>query len=67
MALTVNRTTAGLATEMIAIFGDLAGAEAAKRAERFRDSGNAINFCHWRQAERLIVLLSTEVVQGTVQ
>jgi hypothetical protein len=67
MAVAVNRATASLATEMIAIFGDSAGAEAAARAERFRNIGNAVNFCHWRQAERLIVLLATGTVQGTLQ
>ncbi len=67
MALAVNRETAALATEMMALFGDTAAHEAASRADRYRDAGNAINFCHWRQAERLILLLSTERVQGTLQ
>ncbi len=67
MSVAVDRATAGLATEMIALFGDTAGAEAALRAERFRDLGNTINFCHWRQAERLIILLATNKVQGTLQ
>jgi hypothetical protein len=67
MPLAVNHVTASLATEMIAIFGDSAALEAANRAERFRDAGNAINFCNWRQAERLILLLSTERVEGTLQ
>jgi hypothetical protein len=53
MAVAVNRATASLATEMIAIFGDSAGAEAAARAERFRNIG--------------IVLLATGTVQGTLQ
>ncbi len=67
MALVVDHDSAALATEMIAIFGNRAGAEAALRADRFRNAGNAINFCNWRQAERLIVLLSTNSVHGTVQ
>jgi hypothetical protein len=66
MKLVVNRETAGLATEMIAIFGEQAGAEAAARADRSRDLGNAVNYCNWRQAERLIVLLSTNRAQDTL-
>jgi hypothetical protein len=66
MALVVNRETAGLATEMIAIFGEQAGAEAAARADRSRDLGNAVSYCNWRQAERLIVLLSTNRAQDTL-
>jgi hypothetical protein len=65
--MAVNRATAELATEMMALFGTEAGSQAAARAERFRDKGNAVNFCHWRQAERLIILLATEQVQGTIQ
>jgi hypothetical protein len=65
--MAVNRATAELATEMLALFGGQAGIEAAARAERFRDRGNIVNFCHWRQAERLIILLATEKVQGTLQ
>jgi hypothetical protein len=61
-----DRKTADAASELIASFGVAAAGEAATRAEVFRDKGNAIRFCHWRQVERLVVLLSTERVQGTV-
>ena len=54
------------ATALLADFGDDAGFEAAARAERSRDLGNAIGFCHWRQIERLVVLLSSGDVIGTV-
>ena len=54
------------AAELIALFGDDAGFEAAARADKSRDVGNYINFCRWRQIERLIVLLSVGRAVGTV-
>ena len=54
------------AEDLISRFGDNAGFEAAARADRSRDLGNHIHFCHWRQIERLIILLSADDVVGTV-
>ena len=54
------------ATQLIDCFGDDAALEAARRAERSRDSGNVVGFCHWRQIERVIATLSDEEVRGTV-
>lgn len=54
------------AQDLIARFGDNAGFEAAARADSSRELGNHIHFCHWRQIERLIILLSAEEVIGTV-
>ena len=54
------------AAELIARFGIEAGHEAAARADRSRDLGNVVNFCRWRQIERLIVLLSAKEPFGTV-
>lgn len=54
------------AAELITLFGDNAGYEAAARADRSRDQGNHIRFCHWRQIERLIVLLAHDMPLGTV-
>lgn len=54
------------AAALLADFGDDAGFEAAARADRSRDQGNAIQFCHWRQIERLIVLLASDDVVGTI-
>lgn len=54
------------ATELMTTFGDNAGYEAAARADRSRDVGNYIHFCHWRQIERLIVLLAQDAPAGTV-
>ncbi len=54
------------AAELILMFGADAGFEAAARADRSRDLGNHIHFCHWRQIERLIVLLAYDQPLGTV-
>ncbi|MEJ7933417.1 hypothetical protein WG907_03995 [Sphingobium sp. AN558] len=54
------------AADLIAHFGADAGYEAAARADRSRDLGNHIHFCHWRQIERLIVLLAYDQPLGTV-
>ncbi|HVF36499.1 MAG TPA: hypothetical protein VNA29_00980 [Sphingomicrobium sp.] len=51
---------------LLETYGDDAGFEAAARAERSRDQGNVIHFCHWRQIERVIVSLSEREVRGTV-
>ena len=54
------------AADLISRFGDDAGFEAALRAERSRDDGNVVRFCHWRQIERVIASLSSDEVLGTV-
>ena len=54
------------ASDLMNRFGDDAGLEAAVRAERSRDAGNIVRFCHWRQIERVIATLSDEEVRGTV-
>ena len=54
------------AAELMATFGDNAGYEAAARADRSRDLGNHIHFCHWRQIERLIVLLTHGASLGSI-
>ena len=54
------------AEALIDRFGKTAGLEAADRAEASRNIGNHLNFCRWRQIERLIFVLSVEVTLGTV-
>ena len=54
------------AEALINQFGKTAGLEAADRAEASRNIGNHLNFCRWRQIERLIIVLSVEVTLGTV-
>jgi hypothetical protein len=54
------------AADLIAGFGEKAAMEATVRAERSRDLGNHVHFCRWRQTRRLIDLLASEDVIGTV-
>lgn len=54
------------AAALIDAFGDNAGYEAASRAERSRDAGNVLRFCHWRQIERVIASLASDEVRGTI-
>jgi hypothetical protein len=61
-----DRAAVSDATDLIARFGDDAGFEAAARADRSRDLGNALHFCRWRQIERLIVLLGAQEPVGTI-
>lgn len=61
-----GRDALAQAAELIESFGDDAGFEAAARAERSRDCGNVLRFCHWRQIERVIAALSSDEVLSTV-
>lgn len=54
------------ARQLIDTFGDHAELEAATRADASRDLGNHIRFCHWRQIERMIGILTVEQWFGTV-
>lgn len=54
------------AVELMQRFGDDAGFEAASRADQSRDVGNYLRFCHWRQIERLILVMTTDQAIGTV-
>jgi hypothetical protein len=36
------------------------------RAERSRDLGNVVRFCHWRQIERVIATLASDEVLGSI-
>jgi hypothetical protein len=54
------------ATDLLDRYGEEAVLIAACRAERSRDNGNVVRFCHWRQIERVIATLSSDEVLGTV-
>ena len=58
--------TAEAASELIDTFGEEAAYVAANRADISREKGNALGFCHWRQVERLILVLGTEHIHGSV-
>ena len=61
-----SRVALADASDLIDRYGDDAGLEAAARADRSRDDGNVVRFCHWRQIERVIATLNNEQVRGTV-
>jgi hypothetical protein len=61
-----DRASVDSASELIDRFGVDAGIEAAARADRSRDLGNAIHFCRWRQIERIIMVLTADQAIGTV-
>ena len=54
------------ATDLIERYGEEAPSEAAARADRSRDEGNVVRFCHWRQIQRVIATLSSDEVVGTI-
>lgn len=66
MPYIAGRAALADASALIDRFGDDAGYEAAARADRSRDAGNVVGFCHWRQIERVIATLSCDEVMGTV-
>ncbi|QHL90757.1 hypothetical protein GVO57_07830 [Sphingomonas changnyeongensis] len=66
MLYVADRATLAAATDLLARFGDDAGFEAAARADRSRDLGNVIDFCRWRQVERLVLFLAAAETAGTV-
>ncbi len=61
-----GRVTLTDASDLIEHYGADAGFEAANRAERSRNQGNVLRFCHWRQIERVIPTLSSDEVHGTI-
>lgn len=54
------------ASSLIHAFGAFAADEAAIRADRSRCLGNVVHFCRWRQVERLVRLLETDLPYGTL-
>lgn len=61
-----GRSTLADAADLLERYGDDAGLEAATRAERSRDAGNVVRFCHWRQIERVVATLSSAEILGTI-
>ena len=53
-----DREAALDAARLIDDHGDCAGDVAAANAGLFRDRGNAVSYCRWRQIERLIGILT---------
>ena len=54
------------AEELVERFGPDAIDEAAARSRHYRELGNAIRFCEWRQIERFLAVLAQDVPIGTI-
>jgi hypothetical protein len=65
-AFIANRDALADACRLIDAHGADAGFEAALLAERARDKGNVLRFCHWRQIERVIVTLASNDPVGSI-
>ena len=61
-----SRSALADAAGLMERYGDDAGFEAAARAYASRDEGNVVKFCHWRQIERVIAVLASDEVVGTI-
>jgi hypothetical protein len=61
-----NRNSIDQADELIRQFGSLAIDEAAARSRHYRELGNAIRFCEWRQIERFLSVVTLDTAVGTV-
>ena len=66
LSLYVQPKDVAQAEALISDFGKQAGIEAAERAEASRNIGNHIQFCRWRQIERLVIMLTLETSLGTI-
>lgn len=61
-----DRNSVDVAEGLFREYGVLAIDEAAARSRHYRELGNAIRFCEWRQIERFLMVLSQEGAVGTV-
>ena len=61
-----SRVAVADASDLMLRYGELALVEAAARAARSRGDGNVMRFCHWRQIERLIAVLSSDEATDTI-
>lgn len=61
-----DRSSIDQAEELLSQYGLLAIDEAAARSRHYRELGNAIRFCQWRQIERFLSVFTQDVAIGTV-
>ena len=61
-----NRACAETATQLMSNYGDMASKEAGMRADQSRNAGNIVQFCRWRQIERLISMMDSGLAQATI-
>ncbi|MFM9827511.1 MAG: hypothetical protein ACKVOB_02045 [Sphingomonas sp.] len=55
------------ASALMEQFGSGALLVASMRASEARTIGNVLRFCHWRQQERLIAVLASDTIFGSIQ
>jgi hypothetical protein len=61
-----DRNSIDQAEDLVRQYGLLAIDEAAARSRHYRDLGNEIRFCEWRQIERFLSVFTQDVAIGTV-
>ncbi|ATE64823.1 hypothetical protein [Rhizorhabdus dicambivorans] len=61
-----DRSSIDQAQDLLSQYGLMAIDEAAARSRHYRELGNAIRFCEWRQIERFLSVLTQDVAIGTV-
>lgn len=61
-----DRSSIDRAEDLLRQFGMMAIDEAAARSRHYRELGNAIRFCEWRQIERFLSVVTQDVAIGTV-
>ena len=61
-----DRNSVEIAEDLFRTYGMLAMDEAAARSRHYRELGNAVRFCEWRQIERFLMVLSQDGAVGTV-
>lgn len=66
LSLYVEPRDVSEAQKLMTHFGNEAGMEASERAEASRNMGNHLQYCRWRQIERLVIMLSLQCSIGTL-
>jgi len=61
-----DRNSFARADDLLREYGVMAIDEAAARSRHYRELGNAIRFCEWRQIERFLSVMTQDVAIGTV-
>lgn len=61
-----DRDSIDQAEDLLRQYGVLAIDEAAARSRHYREQGNAIRFCQWRQIERFLSVFTQDMAIGTV-
>ncbi|MEM1133261.1 MAG: hypothetical protein AAGH53_10010 [Pseudomonadota bacterium] len=66
VAISINRRACDEALNMINLLDNAAVDQAVHNANSARDKGNHIHFCYWRDVVRMIALVQSEAVSGSL-